>query len=165
MSGSEKNDFALLVSILNERGPWCLIGGLAVNCYVQEVHTSDADIVIAALEADSIREDLATAGFSIQEFPHSIIAKMKGSDLEIQLTTDSRHQKFLIDTKLMEVLGERVPVASPVNIARGLIGAWSDQTRSPARRKKDELDSMRLLEAYPELRSLMPEEIGKQIPE
>ena len=163
-TGGGSSDFALLVSILNERGPWCLIGGLAVNCYVVPVYASDADIVITTLEADSIKQDLATAGFSVEEFPHSISAKMKGSDFEFQLTTDTRHQKFLIDTKLMEVLGERVPVASLVNIARGKIWSWNDETLRPTKRKKDELDLMRLLEGYPELRSLMPEEISKQVP-
>jgi len=165
VTGSGSNDFALLVSVLNERGPWCLIGGLAVNCYVVPEYTLDADIVITTLEADSIKQDLANAGFSVEEFPHSISAKMKSSDFEFQLTTDTRHQKFLIDTKLMEVLGQRVPVASLVNIARAKIWAWSDETRRPAKRKKDELDLLRLLDGYPELRSLMPEEIGKQIPD
>ena len=165
VTGSGSSDFALLVSILNEHGQWCLIGGLAVNCYVEPVYTLDADIVVAVSELDSIREALAIAAFSIQEFPHSINAQMKGSDLRIQLTTDSRYQDFLSDTKLMEVLGEHVPVASLVNIARGKIWAWSDQTRRPSKRKKDELDLMRILESYPELRTLMPEEISKQVPE
>jgi hypothetical protein len=138
---------------------------LAVNCYVAEADTLDADIVVAASEADSIKQDLETAGFSIEELPPAINAKMKGSDLEIQLTIDARHQKFLFDTKLMGVLGERVPVASPGNLARGLIWAWSDETRDPAKRRKDERDLLKLLEAYPELRSLMPEEISKQVAE
>ena len=90
---------------------------------------------------------------------------MRGSELRIQLTTDIRYQEFLNDTNLMEVLGEQVPVASLMNITRGKIWAWSDQTRRPTKRKKDELDLMRILEAYPELRSSMPEEISRQVPE
>ena len=165
MDGSGNNDFTLLVSVLNERGPWCLTGGLAVNCYVNDEHTWDADIVVAASEADSVRQALATAGFSIEEFPHSIIAKMPGSDLEIHLITDTRHQKFLFDTKLMGVLAERVPVASPANIARGLVWALSDETRNAEKRKKDGWDLKRLLESYPELSSLLPEQISEQTPE
>jgi hypothetical protein len=163
VTGSGSSDFALLVRILNEHGRWCLIGGLAVNCYVEPVYTLDADIVVAVSEVDSIKQELALAGFAIQDFAHSINAKMSGSDLRIQLTTDSRYQEFLIDTKLMEVLGEQVPVASLANITQGKIWAWGDQTRQPTKRKKDELDLMRILEAYPELRSSMPEEISKQV--
>ena len=165
VTGSGSSDFALLVGILNDRGPWCLIGGLAVNCYVEPVYTLDADIVVASSEADSIKQDLATAGFSIQEFPHSINAQMKGSELRIQLTTDTRYQDFLTETKLLEVLGEQVPVASLSNLVQGKTWAWKDESRRPTKRKKDELDLMRILEAYPETRSLMPEEISKQVPE
>jgi hypothetical protein len=163
VTGSGSSDFALLVSILNKRGPWCLIGGLAVNCYVEPVYTLDADIVVAVQAVDSIKQDLAEAGFSISEFPYSVNAKMSGSELRIQLTMDLRYQDFLNETTIMEVLGEQVPVASLANITRGKIWAWSDQTRRPTKRKKDELDLMRLLERYPQLRNLMPEEINRQI--
>ena len=163
VTGSGSSDFAALVIILNEHGRWCLIGGLAVNCYVEPVYTLDADIVVAVSEVDSIKQDLAVAGFSLQEFPHSINAQMSGSDLRIQLTTDTRYQDFLDETQLMEVLGEHVPVASLVNITRGKIWAWNDPSRRPTKRKKDELDLMRILEAYPEMRSSMPQEISKQI--
>ena len=88
---------------------------------------------------------------------------MAGSELRIQLTTDARYQDFLTETRLMEVLGEQLPVASLTNIVRGKIWAWQDETRRPTKRKKDELDLMRILEAHPELRSLMPEEISKQV--
>ena len=165
VTGSGSTDFALLVRILNGHGRWCLIGGLAVNCYVEPVYTLDADIIVAVSEVDSIKQDLATAGFAIQDFPHSIDASMSGSELRIQLTTDSRYQEFLSDTQLMEVLGEQVPIASLANITRGKIWAWSDQTRRPTKRKKDELDLMRILEAYPELRSSIPAEISSQVPE
>jgi hypothetical protein len=37
VTGSGSSDFALVVRILNRRGAWCLIGGLAVNCYVAPV--------------------------------------------------------------------------------------------------------------------------------
>jgi hypothetical protein len=164
ITGSGSSDFALLVSILSKRGPWCLIGGLAVNCYVEPVYTLDADIVVAVSDVDSIKQDLAAAGFAVREFSHSINAQMSGSDLRIQLTTDGRYQEFLGETQLMEVLARQVPVASLANVTRGKLWAWSDQTRRPTKRKKDELDLMRLLEAYPELRGLMPEEISNQIP-
>lgn len=165
VTGSGSSDFALLVGILNQHGRWCLIGGLAVNCYVEPVYTLDADIVVAAQEVDSIKHGLAEAGFSIQEFAHSINAQMKGSDLRIQLSTDPRYQNFLSDTMLMEVLGELVPVAALSKLVQGKIWDWKDEKRRPTKRKKDELDLMRILETHPELRSLMPEEISKQVPE
>jgi hypothetical protein len=67
---------------------------------------------------------------------HFINAQMKGSDLRIQLTTDERYQQFLSDTKVLEVLGVRVPVAALDNIVRGKVWAWSDEKRRASKRKK-----------------------------
>jgi len=165
VTGSGSSDLALVVRILNKHGPWCLIGGLAVNCYVEPVFTLDADVVVVSTELEEIKSELATAGFSLQEFPHSLNATMKGSQLRIQFSLDPRYQEFLTDTKGMNVLGEDVQVASLGNVTLGKIWAWSDQTRRPTKRKKDELDLMRILEAYPDLRDMMPQEIKDQLPE
>ena len=40
------SDFAEVVTVLNRYKPWCLIGGLAVNCYVEPVYTVDVDLVV-----------------------------------------------------------------------------------------------------------------------
>lgn len=164
VTGRGSTDFAILVSILDRHGPWCLIGGLAVNCYVEPVYTLDADVVVVSSEVPSIRQQLMAAGFSIGEFPHSLNAKMVNSDLRIQFSLDPRYQDFLSDTTVREVLGEQVPVASLANVIRGKIWAWTDKARRPTKRKKDELDLMRILEAYPELRSMMPQKIRDQLP-
>ncbi|HEY6233320.1 MAG TPA: hypothetical protein VIW64_18795 [Pyrinomonadaceae bacterium] len=163
VTGSGSSDFATLVSILNRRGAWCLIGGLAVNCYVEPVYTLDADIVVAASELPSIKDDLIQAGFSVEEFPHSLNAAMPKSDLRIQLTLVPRYQDFVNDTKVYEGLGQQVPVASLENIVRGKIWAWSDEGRRFSKRKKDELDLIRIAETYAELRAGMPKEISKQL--
>ena len=164
VTGSGSSDFAVLVRILNDHGSWCLIGGLAVNCYVEPVYTLDADVVVVSSEVQRIKLELASKGFAVQEFPHSLNAKMAGSDLRIQFSLDPRYQDFLCDTSLQEVLSQQVPVAALANVIRGKIWAWSDKSRRPTKRKKDELDLMRLLEKYPETREMMPEEIGKQVP-
>ncbi|HLE64266.1 MAG TPA: hypothetical protein VI750_14040 [Pyrinomonadaceae bacterium] len=164
VTGSGSSDFAVLVSVLNSHGSWCLIGGLAVNCYVEPVYTLDADVVVVSSEIPVIKEELIAKGFSVQEFPHSLNAKMAESDLRIQFSLDPRYQDFLSDTRVQKVLGQQVPVASLANVIRGKIWAWTDKSRRPTKRKKDELDLMRLLERYPETREMMPEEIGKQVP-
>ncbi len=165
VTGSGSTDFAVLVSILNRHGSWCLIGGLAVNCYVEPVFTLDADLVVVSAELEAIKAELTTAGFSMQQFPHSLNARMEGSELRIQFSLDPRYQAFLRDTKVMKVLGEQVSVASLVNIVLGKTWAWSDLGRRPTKRKKHELDLMRILEGYPELRHMMPQEIKDQLPE
>jgi len=59
---------------------------------------------------------------------------------------------FVNDTAIRDVLGQQ-------------IWAWSDERRRYSKRKKDELDLIRILEAYPELRPMMPQEIRDQLPE
>lgn len=165
VTGSGSSDFAVLVSILQRHGPWCLIGGLAVNCYVEPVYTLDADIVVVSTELPVIKSELAAAGFDVEEFPYSLNAKMAGSDLRIQLTLDSRYQDFLKRAQVAKVLGENVPIASLADVIQGKVWAWSDQKRRATKRKKDELDLMRILETYPDTRALMPEAIRSQVPE
>jgi hypothetical protein len=48
-------------------------------------------------------------------------------------------------------------------VVRGKVWAWQDEQRRPTKRKKDELDLMRIAEAHPELRRLIPAEIVKQL--
>jgi hypothetical protein len=165
VTGSGSSDFQILVSILNKYGSWCLIGGLAVNCYVEPVYTLDADIVVVSSKLPLIESDLKAAGFLLEEFPHSLNAKMPGSDLRIQLSLDPRYQEFLDHTRMAEVFGQLVPVASLAALVQGKIWAWQDEKLRPTKRKKDELDLMRILEAHPETRALMPEEIRQQVPE
>lgn len=165
ITGSGSSDFATLVSILHRRGAWCLIGGLAVNCYVEPVYTLDADIVVIASELPAIKDELIKAGFAVEEFPHSLNARMAKSDLRIQFSLDPRYQDFVSDTTIRDVLGQHVPVSSLTNVIRGKIWAWSDERRRVSKRKKDELDLIRILETYPELRPTMPREIRDQLPE
>jgi hypothetical protein len=49
------------------------------------------------------------------------------------------------------------------DIVQGKVWAWSDQQRRLSKRKKDELDLIRIGEAYPELREKLPAEIVSQL--
>ena len=157
------SDFATVAEILDRHGPWCLIGGLAVNCYVEPVYTVDADIVVVAQELEAIADQLAAAGFRIERFAHSLNARKAAGKLNVQFTQDPRYQDFLGRAKPREVLGRMVPVADLKDIVQGKGWAWSDGQRRLSKRKKDELDLIRIGEAYPELRRDMPREIVSQL--
>ncbi|HKP46075.1 MAG TPA: hypothetical protein VJT50_05700 [Pyrinomonadaceae bacterium] len=163
VTGSGSTDFATVVRILNRRSGWCLIGGLAVNCYVEPVYTLDADIVVISSDLPAIRNELEGADFSLEVFAHSLNATMAGSDLRIQFSTDPRYQDFLNNTSRYDVLGQKVPVASLENVVRGKIWAWSGDSPRLSKGKKDELDLIRIAEKYPELRRAMPPQIIQQL--
>jgi len=157
------SDFAELVTVLNRNKPWCLIGGLAVNCYVEPVYTMDVDLVVVAANLEQIGRELEAARFRVKRFEHSMNAQRPGSKLNVQFTTDVRYQDFLARATEREVLSRRIPVASLEDIVRGKVWAWQDEQRRSTKRKKDELDLMRIAEAYPQLRPLMPAQIMEQL--
>ena len=156
-------DFADVVAILNRYQPWCLIGGLAVNCYVEPVYTVDIDLVVVAANLSKIQAELKSAGLNLQRFAHLLNAQRAGSKLNAQFTTDERYQDFLSDTSERDVLGMLVPVATLENIIRGKVWAWQDAERRLSKRKKDELDLIRIAESRPDLGHLIPAEIANQL--
>jgi hypothetical protein len=157
------SDFASVVNILDRHGPWRLIGGLAVNCYVEPVYTVDADIVVVAERLEAIVEDLRSAHFRIEKFPPSLNAKKEPGALNVEFTQDARYQPFITRASRREVLERSVPVADMKDIVEGKIWAWSDPQRRLSKRKKDELDLIRLGERYPELRPQLPGDIASQL--
>lgn len=163
VSNGGASDLAAVVSTLNKHGRWCLIGGLAVNCYVEPVYTMDADIVVISSALPEIRKELAETEFQVTEHEHSVNAQMKGSELRIQFTTDPRYQDFLAETETKNVLGIEVPIATLSNVVRGKVWAWNDPKRRLSKRKKDELDLIRIAERYPQLQTMMPSEIVSQL--
>jgi hypothetical protein len=54
-------------------------------------------------------------------------------------------------------------VACLEDVTRGKPRAYGDPERRLSKRKKDELDSIRLAEAYPELSSMYPDELRQQL--
>jgi len=156
-------DFALLIRSCEACGPYCLIGGLAVNCYVEPVYTLDADIVAIAAILPDLRAHLEQQSFQIDIFPHSVNAVAPVSDLRIQFTTDERYQPFPARAVESEVLGMRVKIACLEDVTQGKLWAYTDPRRLLSKRKKDELDLIRLAESHPHLAALYPKELREQI--
>jgi hypothetical protein len=152
-------DFMRLIAACEAFGPYCLIGGLAVNCYVEPVYTLDADLVVIACNLPQLTAQLREQGFQTEEHPHSLNATAPGSELRMQFTLDERYQAFLARSVQAEVLGIEVRIACREDVTRGKLWAYSDPRRRLSKRKKDELDLIRLAEAYPELKSLYPREL------
>ena len=156
-------DFAGLIGACESFGPYCLIGGLVVNCYVEPVYTLDADLVVIGTNLPDLSAHLEVQGFKIEEHKHSVNALAPGSKLRIQFTTDQRYQAFLARSVEANVLGIRVKVACREDVTQGKLWAYSDSSPRLSTRKKDELDLIRLAEAYPGLKSLYPRELQEQL--
>ena len=154
LTGSD-SDLRLALEALRATGqPFCLIGGLAVNHYVEPVVTLDADFAIIA--ATGLVEALKTRGFHVQEFPHSINAQLPGSRLRLQITINSRYAAFPTRAIPGRVLGHEMPVACLDDLVQGKLWAVMDPARRASKRAKDEADLVRLCESHPRITALIP---------
>jgi hypothetical protein len=154
----------LLLSILESTGTdYCLIGGLAVNAYVEPVVSLDIDIVVAVQNTEAVWKAAEAQGWKVDVFPHSINLTGPGSDLRIQLQTDPRYQAFMSTAETRPVLGYAMKVASLGNVLQGKVWAYLDDTRRRSKRQKDLADIARLTEAHPELFASLPARIKDQL--
>jgi hypothetical protein len=146
-----------LLAMLAKAGiRYCVIGGQGVNAYVEPVVSLDLDLAVATADLEKAEALLAT-DFQVKRFPHSVNVSAAGSDLRVQLQTDPRYAAFVADASVREILGLRLPVATVEAVMQGKVWAAQDAARRPSKRQKDLADIARLLEAYPELRGLVPE--------
>jgi len=137
---------------------FCLIGGQALNAYVEPVVSLDLDVVVASDQLPAV-EALLERDFERSRFPHSLNLSRVDSDLRIQIQLDPRYDAFVDRATLRDVIGLRVPVATVEDILRGKIWAVQDVTRRGSKRQKDLADIARVLERFPHLRPMVPPEI------
>ena len=94
---------------------------------------------------------------------HSLNISTAGFNLRVQIQTDPRYGPFVERAAVREVLGLQLPVASLEDVLQGKVWAASNPKRRATKRRKDLLDIERILEAKPNLRPKVPEEILRQI--
>jgi hypothetical protein len=127
--------------------PFCVVGGQGANAYVEPVVSLDLDLAIALEDGERV-EQLMRDRFTVER-----------SDLRVQFRSDPRYAEFVPRASQREVLGIRLPVARADDVLRGKVWAAGDPTRRPSKRQKDLADIARLLEAFPEMRAMVPAEI------
>jgi hypothetical protein len=141
---------------------FCVVGGQAVNAYVEPVVSLDLDLALAAGAAAGI-ERLFAPPVRIERFPHSLNVSAPGSDLRVQFQTDPRYQSFPLNAERREILGRTLPVARVEDVLQGKVWAASDASRRASKRQKDLADIARLLEEFPRLRGSVPEAILQRL--
>jgi len=156
----------MLLDILSETGSrYCVIGGLAVNAYVEPVVSLDVDIVVAGEGVEAVAKAAAGRGLRIEHFEHSINISGSGSDLRIQVQTDRRYQGFMAAAEERDVLGYRMKVARLEDVLQGKVWAFSDPARRKSKRQKDLADIARIVEAFPDLAPTLPGQVRDRLKE
>ena len=148
-----------LIALLRERDiRFCVIGGQAVNAYVEPLVSLDLDIVIATEQIDDATT-LLSKMFRLERFPHTLNISLAGSDLRAQIHMDPRYNEFVARAAPRQVLGLVLPVASLDDVLHSKVWAIQDTSRRASKRQKDLADIARLLEAYPLLRAQVPNDV------
>jgi hypothetical protein len=157
VTNAKQDILQIFLDILNRtKTAYCIVGGLAVNAYVEPVVSLDLDVVIEIKDIDKVSKEVVEKGFKVERFEHSVNLTSSKSDLRIQIQTDSRYQEFLSRASSKEVLGYKMNVASVEDVLQGKLWAYSDEKRRMSKRQKDLADIIRLIEAYPPLEQLIP---------
>lgn len=152
-----------IFALLDDNGvSYCLIGGVAVNAYVDPVFTADLDIALATDDIERVRE-LMGRTLIVREFPHSLNVSERGTKLQIQFQLDPLYSAFVARAERRAVLDLFVPVAALEDLFQGKVWAASDDTRRVSKHLKDLSDIARLIEAYPHLIDLVPAALIHQV--
>ncbi|HEY3132274.1 MAG TPA: nucleotidyl transferase AbiEii/AbiGii toxin family protein [Acidobacteriota bacterium] len=148
-----------LIALLNQHAiRFCVVGGQAVNAYAEPVVSLDLDLAVAVEQMGKLRSILEKE-FQLKSFEHSLNVSAPQSDLRVQIQTDPRYGGFVDRAEERTIVGLRLPVARIEDVLQGKIWAVQDRARRSSKRQKDLADISRLLEASPDLRKLIPEEI------
>ena len=159
VSNGKKDIIQEIVDLMNQNNvKYCVIGGLAVNAYVEPVVSLDLDIVVIADAIDKLLESTKDK-FKIEKFPHSINLKSKDSDVRIQIQTDKRYQEFIKRASVKNIMGYQMNVALLEDVLTAKIWAYSDEQRRGSKRQKDLADIMRIIESFPKLIGRLPNNI------
>jgi len=151
----QTDDWRRAIEALRASGqPFCLIGGLAVNQYVEPVVTLDADFAVVA--AAGVAAALQAGGFQVTEQPHSINAQYPGSRLRMQITVNSRYGTFPTRAGEGELFGVRLPIAALDDLVQGKLWAVADPQRRASKKAKDKADLIRICETHLRCVALIP---------
>jgi hypothetical protein len=161
----KSNFLERIIGLLEAEGfPYCVIGGVAVNAYVEPVVTQDLDIVLAIEDLERLRELLARE-FRVDEFEHSVNVHDRGSKLQVQIQKDPDLSEILERAERRSVLDLELPVAAPGDLVRLKVAAALEPSRRASKRGKDVLDLGRLLTRFPEFRAEVPEVLMARVAE
>ncbi len=152
-----------LIAFLREHEiQFCVIGGQAVNAYVEPLVSLDLDLAVAVHQIEAV-ESLLGQRFTLKRFPHSLNITIPNSDVRVQVQTDERYSSFLEHATTRTVLGMDLPIAAIEDVLQGKIWAFSDTDRRGSKRQKDLADIARIIEKFPDLRDKVPQEIRARL--
>src|SRR5580700_7023173 len=81
---------ALIGLLAEHKIRYCVIGGQGVNAYAEPLVSLDLDLVVAVDQMEEV-EELLSAKFHLERFPHRLSVSEPASQLRVQIQTDPRY--------------------------------------------------------------------------
>ena len=163
VTGDRSGFLDRVVALLSASGlRYCVIGGQAVNAYVEPVVSLDLDIAVATADLDEA-EALFRREFTVERFAHTVNVTAPPSELRLQLQADLPCAPLVERAAPRMVLGVELLVATLEDVLQGAVWAAQDPMRRGSKRQKDLADIARLLEVFPELRVRIPADVLDRI--
>jgi len=135
ISGSS-DDFQQVVALCESLRDYCLIGGLAVNCYVEPVYTMDADFALAAAHLGPVKQRLAALGFEVEDHHTRSTRCAPAASFAFNSPRTLGYAAFPARAEIRETLGVRLRVAALADLVQAKVWSWSDPQRRLSKRKK-----------------------------
>ena len=124
--------------------------------------TADVDVVIAAERIEEAVQALTAAGFKAKKFKWSVNLTGR-SKVSVQISTEKVYQEFPGRSVPADIHGILMRVASLPDTLAGKLLAYRDKERRASKRQKDLTDILRLVEAHPRLKKLLPADVAKKL--
>lgn len=147
-------DFEEVVSLLNQwRKPYCLIGGHAINAYVNEaLYSPYVEFLVSDLDLDfnGYREvkDSSTSHW-----------KKDGSIVHFEFWTHPEAHGIFNDSSILDILGVKVRVAALEDAFKLQILAWEKSRGEVIKHLLNENYLLRIAEKNDRYKDRLPEEI------
>jgi hypothetical protein len=82
VANSKEDILQIFLDILNRtQTAYCIVGGLAVNAYVEPVVSLDLDVVIDTEDIDKVCKKAVAKGLKLESFEHSVNLTSSKSEL------------------------------------------------------------------------------------
>lgn len=159
-----QDDFFLdLLEVLEtNRIYYCLLGGFAVNSYVEPQKNPDMELVVERDQLGPLVLVLKKR-FKVERFFRYIKVHEKHHAAQARILTGDRYQLFVGRTQLQNILGGEIPVASLKNVLKAKEWSALDKNTRPEERRRDLADIARILAVKPSLDKSLSMKLRKHL--
>lgn len=159
----EKTFYSDFLDILEDcRIYYCLLGGIAVNCYTDPLENQDLELVVKSDQLDALILTLKKQ-FIVERTADYFKVYEKPQTTQVRILLGDRYQPFVGRAQLHNILDFEYPVASLKDVLKAKEWSAMGKNTRPTERQKDLADIARILAVKPSMDKSLPMKLRKQL--